>query len=160
MSLNNDTHKTCYEMPDPRGGGCVREDVKLQRTEQHAAGWTHMLACCGARWGHTMRSGIHKEEAAPQGRNQPRRGVIKLKTHGHCKVYEGFSRWKQLHKTHLAAATSATWTSFISRGTVYDTADDLTAEVATGEAPRRVWWLLRWSFPPQTSGRTCQRKPS
>lgn len=83
-------------MPDPRGGGCVREDVKLQRTEQHAAGWTHMLACCGARWGHTVRSGIHKEEAAPQGRNQPRRGVIKLKTHGHCKVYEGFSRWKQL----------------------------------------------------------------
>lgn len=47
------------------------------------------------------------------------------------------------NRTHLAAATSATWTSFISRGTVYDTADDLTAEVATGEAPRRVWWLLR-----------------
>lgn len=43
-----------------------------------------------------MRSGIHKEEAAPQGRNQPRQGVIKLKMHGHCKVYEGFLHRKRL----------------------------------------------------------------
>lgn len=70
----------------------MRDDVKLQ----HTAGWTHMLVCFSACWGHTMRRGIHKEEAAPQGRNQPRQGVIKLKMHGHCKVYEGFLHWKQL----------------------------------------------------------------
>lgn len=128
----------CYNYCLTLGRGSVRGVVKvMQWTEQYAAKWAHMLARYRMCRDHTMCTGRHKKEAAPQGRNQWRQGVIKLKMHGHCKVYEGSSHWKQLQGIIMlymwaiqqpdphGAATLATWTSFVLRCTVYGTMDNL-----------------------------------
>lgn len=103
------------------GRGSVRGVVKVDRTI-HCKMITHVIAYAETT---QCAQGCIKKKAAPPGRNQRRQRVIKLKMHGCCKVYEGFSTLettaRHYYTVHVAdTATKSTWRSHLGHmGIVY-----------------------------------------